>query len=116
MKSLSFAFAACVALIAGCASAPVPTERLVASRSVVHAAETSGETSPRASQHIALAREELALGEELIKNGNNRDAALALARAQADAELAIVLAREAVAQRAVEKAIDQARVLREHIH
>ena len=99
----------------GCMSAPVPTSKLVASRTAVHAAEEAGsEAAPRASDQLALARQELDLGENLIREGKNRDADHALSRAQADAELALALARETTAERAAQKALDEAHALKEH--
>jgi hypothetical protein len=82
-------------LLGGCASASPPTERLVASRAAIRAAEEVGAASvPKAALQLQLAREEMAAAERLMANGEHERASGVLMRAQADAELALALARE----------------------
>jgi hypothetical protein len=108
---------AAAALFAGCATTRPPMEQLTSTRTAVRAAEGAGcEISTRAAQRLALARNELALAEELLRNGKNREAGFALSRAQADAELALAVAQETVARDAAQKALDQMRALHEHMH
>lgn len=100
MKHLSrfkiMAFAVSVAaatIIAGCANAPLRTEE--ASTSGIRAAEEAGAAKvPQASLHLQLAREELAQARALTAKGEKDKAASMLLRAEADAELAVVLSRE----------------------
>jgi hypothetical protein len=80
------------AIIAGCSSAPLRTE---ASTAGIRAAEEAGATKvPQASLHLQLAREELELAKALSAKGEKEQAASMLLRAEADAELAVVLSRE----------------------
>jgi len=96
------------ALLTGCATASVPQERIIASQSAVRAAEEVGaEKVPSAALHLQLAREGIQQAQRLIKQKENNRAGYALMRAEADAELAVALARESPlrddAQQALEK-------------
>jgi hypothetical protein len=83
---------AVAAFAAGCATAPLATE---ASTSGIRAAEEVGATEvPQASLHLQLAKEELARAEKLSANDEKEMADSMLQRAEADAELAVLLSRE----------------------
>ena len=80
---------AAIAIVMGCANAPLRTE---ASTSGISAAEEAGAaTVPQASLHLQLAREELELAKGLAAKGEKEKAASMLLRAEADAELAVAL-------------------------
>lgn len=90
--------------IVGCASAPKPEARVVSSGAAIRGATEAGaETVPKASLHLKLAKEQRDQALALIRDGENAKAERALRRAEADAELAIALAREAGAKAEAEK-------------
>ena len=96
---------------AGCA-AGVSNERIVATNSSIRAAEELGAPKvPQASLHLQLAKEENEHAQKFIKDGDRRSAEGLLLRAQADAELALALAREAPMQTEAQQEVDKARTL-----
>ncbi len=94
--SAVFAFCLLVASFSGaCASVPPPSERLTSAEAAIRGAlEVDANTVPRAQLHLKLAQEQVDKAKRYIQDDQNDRAELALRRAQADAELAIVLARE----------------------
>jgi hypothetical protein len=87
--------AGALSLLAGCASAPPPSERLTTAESAIRGAtEVEANAVPRAALHLKLAQEQVDKAKRYIEEGSNERADLALRRAQADAELAIALAKE----------------------
>ncbi len=97
-----------------CASAPVSTERLSATEAPIRAAEEMGATQvPQAALNLKLAREEQDKAKEFIKNGDKSRADMMLLRAQADAELALALAKEAPLAAEAKKASEEVRALRQ---
>jgi len=106
IKFIVFAVAVVFAtIVTGCTNAPLRTE---ASTSGIRAAEEAGAAKvPQASLHLQLAREELAKAKELSAKGEKKKASSMLLRAEADAELALVLshgdAERAEAHAAVER-------------
>lgn len=80
-------------LVGGCASAP-PTQRIEASTSAIRAAQELGaERVPTAALHLQLAKEQSEHAKKLIEDGKHEEATLLLMRAEADADLAVALAR-----------------------
>ncbi len=99
-----------IAIVVGCASAPLRTE---ASTSGIRAAEEAGAASvPQASLHLQLAREELDLARGMAKKGDKAEAESMLLRAEADAELAVVLSRGDAEKSAAIAAVESVRQLR----
>ncbi len=89
--TMVFAAVVTTAFVAGCSSAPLKTE---ASTSGIRAAEEVGAAKvPQASLHLQLAKEELELARGMAAKGDKKEARSMLSRAEADAELAVVLAR-----------------------
>jgi len=85
--------------VLACAGAPKPEARLVSSESAIRGAEEAGAgTNPQATLHLKLAQEQREQAVELIKHDENHRASMLLARAEADAELAVALSRQAAAQ------------------
>ena len=81
-----------IATAAGCATAPLRTE---GTTSGIRAAEEVGAAKvPQASLHLQLANEELEHAKQLAKKGEGEQARSMLLRAEADAELAVLLSRE----------------------
>ena len=112
IKIMAFAVAvAATTIIAGCANAPLRTE---ASTSGIRAAEEAGAAKvPQASLHLQLAKEELAQAKELSAKGKKEKAASMLLRAEADAELAVVLSREDAERTEANAAVARVRQLRQ---
>jgi hypothetical protein len=80
----------------GCGAAAVPQERLTSAQAAIKGAEVAGAAQdPKASLHLKLAKEQVAKAEALIAEDDNEQAASLIDRAQADADLALVLAQEA---------------------
>lgn len=99
------------ALGAGCASAPLRTE---ASTSGIRAAkEVGAHQVPRAALHLQLAREELEQAKRLAAKGQEKEAASLLQRSEADAELAVALAREADEKSEAREALERVHRLRQ---
>jgi hypothetical protein len=79
----------------GCGSFPPPTERLNTTQAAIRAAsEVGAEQIPRAALHLKLAQEQTDKARAEMNDDDNEAADLNLRRAQADAELAIAIARE----------------------
>jgi hypothetical protein len=104
-----------VAGLLGCGSGPqLAASRTAAPEAVLRAARQAGAGSvPQAAYHAELARKHIALARQLLADGRPDLAELTLMRAQADADLALVLAREAAVKEAAEQATGEAQELRE---
>jgi len=99
--------------VSGCASTPQPTEKLTSSEAAIRGAtEVGAPQVPQAALHLQYAQEQVAQARVLMKNGDNERAGLLLMRAQADAELALALARENATKAEAQKAMDEAKALR----
>ena len=99
------------AVFAGCATVPLRTE---ASTSGIRAAEEVGALQvPQAALHLQLAKEELAKAEAMAKNGYAEEATSLLRRAEADAELAVMLSREDAEKSKALAALERVRQLRQ---
>jgi hypothetical protein len=88
----------CVVLAAGaltgCGGAQLSQSRVSEVQAAMRAAEEVGANDqPKASLHLQLARDEMVEAKRLADAGDEDNASLLLNRAQADAELAIQLAR-----------------------
>jgi hypothetical protein len=101
-------------LIAGGCAAGVSNEKVAATDSSIRAAEELGAPRvPQAALHLQLAKEENDRAEEFVKQGDTKHAEGQLMRAQADAELALALAREAPMQVEAQQEADKARALQQ---
>ena len=110
VMTIAIAFAA-TAFVAGCATnAPLRTE---ATTSGISAAKESGAAEvPQASLLLQLAKEQLELARELAAKGKQEEAESMLLRAEADAELALVLSREEAQKVEALAALERVRKLR----
>ncbi len=99
--------AAAVFALSGCASIQIPAERIERTEASTRAAEELGaSTVPAAKLHLQLAKDQTETAKRMAADGDER-AILVIARAESDAELALVLAREvAVHREALEAAED----------
>jgi hypothetical protein len=103
-------------LSASCASTPAPREKAAASQTAVHAAEEVGARDvPQAGQYLDLAQKELDQGNALMRAGKNHEAASSFAMSQADAEVALALARESRTREAALQAKTRAQALRQQV-
>ncbi len=92
-------------LVACGASYPAPNDRMANSAASIRAAEeVGGEQTPQAALHLKLAKEELDQAKALMADEKNKRAEFVLFRADADAELAVALARETKAKAEATKA------------
>src|SRR5262245_46503794 len=103
-----------LAAAAGCATAAVPADRMAASQASVRAAaEVGARDVPAAALHLQLAEEQVDQAKLLIKKDYNERARFVLMRAEADAELALALAREQSERAEAQRAIDKVRSLQQ---
>jgi len=99
-----------VVAAAGCAGVALRTE---GSSAAIRAAEEVGAKDvPQAALHLQLAKESLEKATKLSKQGEEAQAKSLLTRAEADAELAVVLSREDSERQAAMEAVEQVRQLR----
>lgn len=113
MKNLLFAGGALLlgALSTGCMpKAALHTE---AESAAIRGAEESGAAEvPVASLYLQYAKEEVEYATALHASGDKEEAESMLLRAQADAELAVVLSRHEAEKVAAEAAVERVRALR----
>lgn len=85
----------CLALmVVGCSST-LPPDRVADPRAALRAASEMGaQGNPRASLHLKLAQDQMARADALQKDGKAAEASWMLLRADADAELALVLTKQ----------------------
>jgi Domain of unknown function (DUF4398) len=87
--------AAASLLCLACASFPPPTARMSDAEAAIRGAdEVDANAVPRAQLHLKLAQEQVDKAKRFMQEEQHDRADLALRRAEADAELAIALARE----------------------
>jgi hypothetical protein len=108
--------AICAVVAAGCGGAALPADRLASAEATTRgAAEIGAEQTPQASLHLKMARDQIAQAKALIKDGDNDRAGYVLSRAEVDAELALALTRETVAQAEANAVMQEARALRQQV-
>jgi len=89
------------------ASFPPPTQRMADAQSAERSAiELGANNEPGAQLSLRLAQEQIAQAKKAMNDGDNQRAESLLIRARADAELAVVQAREKGAKTEVQKAVD----------
>ena len=88
---------ALVGSVAGCAATgPVPAARIGSAEAAVREARGTGaERAPEAAVHLRLAEDQIDRARRAIEEGELEHAEWLLVRAEADAELASALSREA---------------------
>ncbi len=114
-RKLALVVASTAALVlGGCASAPVPTEKMaVAEASVKHAMTSS--TSDSAPAELQLAIDKLAAARQAMAAKNYERAAQLAQQAELDAQVAELHAQSARSRKAAHESQEAARVLREEI-
>ena len=110
-----------VLLVVGCGGASNTVDAQTAANATaeataaIAAAETAApKDHPQASLHLKLARDQLVEAKRLMQEDENDKARLVLQRATADAELALMLARETDAKEKAERARQQVDSLSSH--
>jgi hypothetical protein len=112
LEHLSFAVVAGLFLFA-CGGAPKPEARVSSSEGAIRGAEEVGAKNvPKAALHLKLAQEQREKALAMIKDGDNEGADHMLMRAEADAELAVALSREATAKVEADKTLEQVQELK----
>jgi hypothetical protein len=108
MRTLAlFALSLCFTL--ACAKTPLSTEAAVAA--IRGAEEAGADQVPDAALYVRLAEEAVATATALHKQGARDEATSLLRRAEADAELAVALARAEVARAEAHAAEERLRAL-----
>ncbi len=103
---------AAVGLVA-CASTPPPHDRQASSEAAIRAAKEIGAAQvPQAALHLKFAQEWLDKAKAQMREGDNAEASYTLLRAQADAELALALARENKTSTDAQAILERVRALR----
>ena len=94
-----------ITLLIGCGGSSLPPAKVADTQSSISAAEAVGaDQNPQAALHLKMARDQLKQAQSLVNDGKDEDAGLVLQRASADAEVAMMLTREAQASANVKKA------------
>lgn len=98
--------------LVGCSSVQIPTDRLEKSEASIRGAEEVGALNvPTAKLHLQFAKEQTETAKKMAAQGDKR-AVLILARAESDAELALVLAREVSVHNEALKAAEDLKAVR----
>ncbi len=98
--------------VAGCGSSPEVVDREASTSAIRAAQEVGASEVPSASLYLQLAKEQLAKAEVLAADGEKEKAESMLLRAQADAELAIVLSHGDADKTEAAKALERVQKLR----
>jgi hypothetical protein len=103
-------------LAAGCGTFPPPTERLNTTQGAIRGAtEVGAEQIPRAALHLKLAQEQTDKARQQMDEDDNELADQNLRRAQADAELAIAIARETQSVQKADEAVAELQKVRAEV-
>jgi hypothetical protein len=99
--------------LAACASTPPPHEREASSEAAIRAAnEVGAQQVPQAALHLKLAQEQFEKAKKQMQSGDNAEASYTLLRSQADAELALAMAREEKTRSDAEQVLAKVRAVR----
>jgi hypothetical protein len=97
-------FVSALFLFACGSSFPQPTDKLASAEAAARSArELGAERDPKAALHLKLATEQIDQAKRLLGDDNRR-ADLVLQRANADAELSVMLAKETSARKEADEA------------
>jgi hypothetical protein len=96
-------------IVSGCLMAcstshPLPANYAPTQAAISAADAVGAQQEPRAALHLKMARDQLAEAQSLTQKGDSDEAALACERARTDAELALMVKREADARSAAARA------------
>ena len=86
-----------------CGSSLPPAKAADTQASISAAAAVGAEQNPQGALHLKLARDQLQEAQRLLDSGKDKEARLVLERADADAQLALMITREAEASQGLTK-------------
>lgn len=93
------------ALVVACGGTSIPPAKVAETQSQISAATAVGaDNNPQAALHLKMARDQLKQAQNLINDGKDDEARLVLERANADADVALMITRETAATAAARKA------------
>ncbi len=102
--------------VAGCGGAAPPNRQLTSAEAAIRGAQEVGAAEiPLGNMHLKDAQRRVAKAKGLMDDGNHERATLVIMRAQADAELAIAMAREKAMDDEVNEALAHAKQLRDKL-
>jgi hypothetical protein len=117
MKRIFLTALVCAAPLGACASYPAPQQHMADSMASVRGAEEVGAASqPQAALNLKLAQEELARAKALMGDDKNEEADYMALRAKSDADLALALAREHIAEGRAQQGEAQAKAVENGAH
>jgi hypothetical protein len=91
--------------VVACGGRSLPPAKVVDTESSISAAAAVGaDQNPQAALHLKMARDQLKQAQTLIEDNKGDEARLVLERAEADAQVALMITREAQANANVRKA------------
>jgi hypothetical protein len=94
-----------LSILACGSSMPPPSDRLASAEAAARSArELGADKEPKAQLHLKLASEQIDQAKKLMADNDNKRADLILQRANSDAELAVMLAKENNAKADADKA------------
>lgn len=92
-------------LVVACGGSSLPPAKVADTQSSISAAAAVGaDQNPQAALHLKMARDQLKQAQALLDDNKGDEARLVLERADADAEVALMITREAQANANVRKA------------
>jgi hypothetical protein len=101
--------------LVACGGSSLPPAKVADTQSSISAAAAVGaDNHPQAALHLKMARDQLQQARALIDDGKDSEAKLVLERASADAEVALMLTREAQASADTKKAQSEVDGLQNH--
>lgn len=112
-KTISSVLAIAASALVGCGSSAVPADKLASSEAAIRSAQEVGAPQyPQAALHLRLAQEQTDTARKLIKDGDNDRASYILDRAEADAEVALNMAKEEKLKAEANQTLEQVRNLK----
>jgi hypothetical protein len=111
----ALALATSLAVVAGCASVPEPTDKMAVAEAAILRASTSG-TSVDAARELQLATDKLTAARQAMSSKEYERAGQLAEQATVDAQAAEIHAQSARSRKAAQETQDAARVLREEMN
>jgi Domain of unknown function (DUF4398) len=111
----ALALATSLAVVAGCASVPEPTDKMAVAEAAILRASTSG-TSADAARELQLATDKLTAARQAMNSKEYERAGQLAEQATVDAQAAEIHAQSARSRKAAQETQDAARVLREEMN
>lgn len=111
----ALALATSLAVVAGCASFPEPTDKMAVAEAAILRAGTSG-TSVDAARELQLATDKLTAARQAMSSKEYERAGQLAEQAAVDAQAAEIHAQSARSRKAAQETQDAARVLREEMN